>query len=428
MPDLPRVVGALRVPGDKSMAHRALILAGMAGSESTVSGLPDGLDVLSTRRCLERLGVVFDGTGRSLRVRPPRDWTPGAVLDAGNSGTTARLLAGALVARRCPATITGDESLSRRPMARVAAPLRRLGANVDLADGRLPLRVGFASLAPASWEAMLPSAQVKSSFLLAALGAAGESRYRETAPTRDHLERLMPLFGVPVECDEDGTVRVRGGLRPQGARVAIPGDPSSAAVPITAAVMLPGSEVTVEGVMLNPMRLGFVEVLVRMGADIAMKVDRSLLGPEIVGSITARGMNDLEPVHVAAGEVSGIVDELPLLILAAAFTRGESRFDGLAELRVKESDRLDAMLDLLDALSVPHELDVDSLVLRGDPSVRPSRLPDARDDHRLALLRAVLALRAPGASFEQDPCVAVSWPGFYDRFGSLVARTTGMPR
>ena len=424
MPDLPRLVGALRVPGDKSMSHRALILAGMAGSESTVSGLPDGLDVLSTRRCLERLGVVFDGTGRALRVRPPRDWTPGAMLDAGNSGTTARLLAGALVARRCTATITGDESLSRRPMERVAEPLRRLEASIELTEGRLPLRVGFASLAPARWEATLPSAQVKSAFLLAALGAGGESCYRETVPTRDHLERLMPLFGVPVRCDEDGTVRVRGGLRPRGARVAIPGDPSSAAVPITAAALLPGSEITVEGVMLNPLRLGFVEVLTRMGASISVDVDRSLAGPETVGSITARGANDLQPVHVTADEVPGIIDELPLLVMAAAFTRGESRFDGLAELRVKESDRLDAIIDLLEALSVPHELEIDSLVLRGDPGVRLSRTLDARGDHRLALLHAVLALRAPGNSFEPEACVAVSWPGFYDRFGSLVSRAS----
>lgn len=422
---LPRLQGAARVPGDKSMSHRALILAGLAGGESTVSGLPDSLDVLSTRRCLERLGVVFEGNARAVRVRPPREWTPGATLDSGNSGTTARLLAGALAGRRCTATIIGDNSLSQRPMERVATPLRELGAQIDLSDGRLPLRVRFGTLAPAAWESTLPSAQVKSAFLLAALGAAGESWYRESVPTRDHLERLLPVFGIPLRIDDDGAIRVRGGLRAQGARVAIPGDPSSAAALIVAAVLLPGSNLTVEGVMLNPLRLGFLEVLSRMGAQIEVHPDVTLQGPESIGNIVVRGVDDLGPIQVAGDEVPSLIDELPLLVLAAAFTRGESRFDGLGELRVKESDRLEAIVDLLGALGVQHEQDVDSLVLQGDPDARLGALLDApldaRGDHRLAMVHAILSLRMGDASGVVDPCVAVSWPGFHDRLRSLVA-------
>ena len=418
---LPQLRGAARVPGDKSVAHRALILAGIAGGDSTVSGLPDSLDVLSTRRCLERLGVVFEGTGRAVRVRPPREWTPGATLDARNSGTTARLLAGALAGRRCTATIVGDTSLSGRPMERVAAPLRRLGAQIDLSEGRLPMRVKFATLTPGFWEATVPSAQVKSAFLLAALGAGGESSYREMLPTRDHLERLLPMFGIPVRIDEDDWLHVRGGVRAQGARVAVPGDPSSAAALVVAAALLPGSELIIEGVMLNPLRLGFLDVLVRMGAEIVVQEDAALHGAESVGSILVRGATELGPAHVASAEVPSLIDELPLLVLAAAFTRGESRFDGLAELRVKESDRLEALVDMLDAIGVPHEQDVDSLVLHGDPDVRQIAAVDARGDHRLAMVHAILALRAGLAPPAEDPCVAVSWPGFHERLRALVS-------
>ena len=404
------------MPGDKSVAHRALILAGMAGSESSISNLPDGLDVLATRECLEALGVSFEGSARTLRVTPPRDWRPGATLDAGNSGTTARLLAGALAGKRCAATVTGDASLSARPMQRVADPLRRLGAQVDLTDGRLPLRVRASALEAAQWDATVPSAQVKSAYLLAALGASGESWYAEALPTRDHLERLLPLFGVTVATDE-GTVRVHGGVRPSGVRLTLPGDPSSAAVLLVAAALLPGSEVTVEGVMLNPLRLGFVDALARMGVTMSVHADILHAGPEPVGSLTVRGAGESGPVTLTASEVPRVIDEIPLLVLAAAFARGESRFEGLSELRLKETDRLAALGDMLAGLGVPHEIEGDTLTLRGEPELAPHVI-DSRGDHRLAMLGAVLALRQ-GREPERDPCVAVSWPQFYDRLAGL---------
>jgi len=416
---LPRLVGATRVPGDKGIAHRALLLAGMAGSESSISGLPDGLDVRSTRSCLEQVGVAFVGGARTVRVTPPAEWRPGHELDAGNSGTTARLLCGALAARRCSATIVGDASLMQRPMERVAAPLRALGADVQATGGRLPLHVRGVGLRAATWEGKVPSAQVKTAFLLAATGAPGESAYREAAPTRDHLERMLPLFGLRVERDGEGWLRLRGG-RPTGGRVSVPGDPSSAAALLVGAAMLPGSDLVVEGVLLNPLRLGFAAVLSRMGAEVVMASEEGLSKFEDVGSIRVRGPAELGPVTVTAEEIPSLVDEVPLLAAAAAFAVGESRFEGLAELRVKESDRLQAVGDLLAGLGVEHELEADALALKGGPSHRPCVL-DAHDDHRLAMVHALVALRQPGCEVPVDPCVAVSWPGFHEKLAGLVA-------
>jgi 3-phosphoshikimate 1-carboxyvinyltransferase len=414
---LPRLLGATRVPGDKGIAHRALMLAGMAGSESSISGLPDGLDVRSTRSCLEQVGVAFVGGARTVRVNPPAEWRPGHELDAGNSGTTARLLAGALAARRCSATIVGDPSLMRRPMERVAAPLRALGADVQATGGHLPLHVRGVGLHPSTWEARVPSAQVKTAFLLAATGAPGESAYREVTATRDHLERMLPLFGLRIERDDQGWLRLRGG-RPTGGRVSVPGDPSSAAALLVGAAMLPGSDLVVEGVLLNPLRLGFAGVLARMGADVVVAPEPSLSTFESVGSIRVRGPAELAPVTVSAEEIPSLVDEVPLLAAAAAFAPGESRFEGLAELRVKESDRLQAVGDMLERLGVEHELEVDALALRGGATHRACAL-DARDDHRLAMVHAIVALRQPGCEVPVDPCVAVSWPGFHERLAAL---------
>lgn len=417
MSETPRLLGATRVPGDKSVSHRALILAAMAGSDSTLQGLPEGLDVQATRRCLEALGVALDGGPRAVRVKPPPEWRPGHVLDAANSGTTARLMAGALAARRCSATITGDESLLRRPMERVAAPLRKLGASIETTEGRLPLHVRGVGLHPASWDATVPSAQVKSAFLLAALGAPGESSYAEAWPTRDHLERMLPFFGIPVDRDDSGRLRVRG-ARPTGARIAIPGDPSSAAALLVAAAMLPGSDLVVENVMLNPLRLGFLDVLRRMGAETEAIEERAGEGPEPLGTLRVRAPQALAPVTVQAHETPSMIDEMPVLLLAAAFATGESRFEGLAELRVKESDRLGAMSDLFSSVGVPHAIEGDAIAVQGGASLRPSAV-DARGDHRLAMVHEILALRLPGQPSPWDPCVAVSWPGFHEKLAML---------
>ncbi len=404
-----RLVGSLRVPGDKSTAHRALILAALAEGPSRILGCPDSADVASTRRCLVDLGHRIEQDGTTWVVHPAEVWKAGLRLDAGNSGTTARLLAGALAGRGLDCTIHGDESLSRRPMDRVAEPLRALGAQVSTTEGRLPLRIRSASLSPTAWTARAPSAQIKTAFLLAALGAEGVSSYREKVQTRDHGERLLIEFGADLVRSPSGELRLRGGRPLRGRDVTVHGDPSSAAVLVTAAVLLPGSEIEVEDVDESPTRRGLVRVLNDMGAGIEERAD---------GDIRARG-SELVGARIAAKEVPSLVDEVPLLVLAAARAKGESVFEGLGELRLKESDRLAAVTELLEALGVPYELQGDDLRIQGGGPLRPVDL-DSRGDHRLAMLSAVLALLVPGSAVREDPSVAVSWPAFYDDLKALV--------
>lgn len=408
-----RLLGTARVPGDKSTAHRALVLAALARGESEIEGAPGSEDVAATRRAVEALGAQVREDGRVWRVRPPGEWRGGLELDAGNSGTTARLLAGALSARRCAARIVGDASLSRRPMERVAEPLRALGARVSTSGGGLPLTVEPAELRPAEWSARVPSAQVKTAFLLAALGAEGWSEYREPVPTRDHGERLLEAFGAELEDDGAGRLRLLGGSPLSGARVRVAGDPSSAAVLLTAAVLLPGSRVRVQDVDESPTRRGFVRVLQRMGA--ALEED----GPALAASAST-----LNGVRVAAAEVPGLVDEVPLLVLAAARAAGGSVFEGLGELRHKESDRLGALTALLADLGVSARLEGEDLHVEGGGELRAVPLAP-RGDHRLAMLGAVLALLLPGAGCGEEPCVAVSWPSFYDDLRALLRPGAG---
>jgi 3-phosphoshikimate 1-carboxyvinyltransferase len=389
-----RLAGSARVPGDKSTAHRALILAALARGSSRISGAPGSLDVACTRSCVEALGASVVEEAGAWVVKPPAAPVEGLELDAGNSGTTARLLAGALAGRSCPVTIIGDDSLSRRPMERVAAPLRALGAKVGTREGCLPLVVEAAALRAADWTSVVPSAQVKSAFLFAALGAEGESSYREAVPTRDHGERLLREFGAHLRRGEEGELRLTGRRPLEGCAVTVQGDPSSAAVFLTLATLLPGSELCVEDVDRSPTRRGFAQVLRDMGAPLVEQDD---------GAIGVRSL----------------VDEVPLLALAAARARGESVFEGLGELRVKETDRLSALVGLLRDLGVPCELRGDDLAIQGGGPLRPLDL-DVRGDHRLAMLAAVLALVVPGSTVRREPCVAVSWPSFYDDLEALV--------
>ena len=404
-----RLAGSTRVPGDKSTAHRAFILAALAEGPSRLAGCPDSEDVAATRRCLAELGHRIEQDGSSWVVHPAEDWRAGLRLDAGNSGTTARLLAGALAGRGVESTIFGDESLSRRPMERVAEPLRALGAGVSTTEGKLPLRIRGARLSPAAWTAKAPSAQIKTAFLLAALGADGVSTYHESVPTRDHGERLLVAFGADLARGPSGELHLTGGRPLRGREVSVHGDPSSAAVLITAAVLLPGSQIEVEDVDESPTRRGFVRVLNDMGAGLEERA---------AGGIRACS-SELVGARIPASEVPSLVDEVPLLALAAACAKGESVFEGLGELRLKESDRLAAVIELLEALGTPHELQGDDLRIEGGGALRPVDL-DSRGDHRLAMLSAILALLVPGSAVREDPAVAVSWPAFYDDLKALV--------
>ena len=413
--------GQVEVPGDKSIGHRSLILGALADGPSTVTGLSAGADVASTRRCLEALGVRFEDLGPgAVRVHGTGLdglTEPAGPLDAGNSGTTVRLLAGVVAGRGFPVTFTGDASLSRRPMARVATPLRRMGALVEGTDRggslTLPLTVTGAGLQAIHYESPVASAQVKSCVLLAGLRAIGRTAVSEPAPSRDHTERMLAAMGAPLTVDGP-TVRLEGPV----ARLApvdrvVPGDPSSAAFLVAAACLVPGSEVRVENVCLNPTRIAFVDALRKLGADVAVE-DAREVGGEPVGTLVARYAGRLRGVDLEGADVAGLIDEVPVLAAVAALAEGSTRFAGVGELRVKESDRIATTCELLARFGVATEARSGGFVVHGreGPLPAPGTIR-THGDHRIALTAAVLALVADGPTELDDPgCMDVSFPGF----------------
>ncbi|MDE2490395.1 MAG: 3-phosphoshikimate 1-carboxyvinyltransferase [Elusimicrobia bacterium] len=410
-----RLSGEVRVPGDKSVSHRALIFGALAEGTTQIEGLSPGADVASTASVLRALGVEISGAGgsRSVRGRGLGGLSaPKTELDAGNSGTTMRLMAGVLAAHPFASRLTGDASLRRRPMERVAAPLRAMGAKIELAPGgTAPIAIAGGALRGVEWTPEAASAQVKSSILLAGLHAAGRTTVVEKIPTRDHTERLLALFGAEVEA-RGGAVSVSGGGRLRAARVGVPGDPSSAAFWAVAASLLPDSELAVRGVCANPRRVGFLNVLARMGADLK-RVPAPDQAGEPVEDWTIRAA-PLSGVAVRPDEVPGLVDEVPILALAASRARGESVFRGLGELRHKESDRLAGTAALLTAFGAKAAVSGDDLIVSGGASLRGAAF-EPRDDHRLAMTAFVAGLAAEGETrVSGAECAEISYPDFYD--------------
>lgn len=400
--------GALEVPGDKSVAHRALILGALAEGRLVVRGLPPGQDVASTRRCLEALGVVIREQGAALVVEGMGAAglkAPSGPLDCGNSGSTMRFLMGVLSGHPFEAVLTGDASLSRRPMERVAAPLREMGAEISTEQGHAPVTVrGRRPLKALRYRLPVPSAQVKTAVLLAGLFAEGETSVEDPFGTRDHTERMLAFLGRP------------GPLRSEKA-LSVPGDPSSAAFLAAAAVLVPGSAVTVRRVLLNPGRLGFFEALREMGGRVSWERGGQQ-GREEVGDVTA-AYGPLEPLRLAAERVPGLVDEAPLLAVLCACADGESRLEGLAELRLKESDRLEGTAAGLRALGADARADGDALVVRGPTAWRPGAV-ETWGDHRLAMAFSVAALAGAGpVELSDAACAAVSYPSFFEDLGRL---------
>jgi len=429
------LTGEIRVPGDKSISHRAVLFAAMAEGTSRLAGVLDSEDVHSTIAAVEALGarVVLEpaedggleGTVAGWGSAGPRE--PETTLDCGNSGTTARLLSGVLAGWPITATLVGDESLASRPMARIAGPLSEMGAGFVTTEGRLPMTVTGGELTPVEYDSPVASAQVKSAVLLAGLRASGRTLVREPAQSRDHTERMLPLFGVAVGTDPEANAAwVDGPATPGAADVAVPGDPSSAAFIVVAALLVPGSELRVIDVALNPTRTGFLRVLARMGADIEVEVAKDASEAELRGDIVVRHTPELRAVTVEPDEVPSLIDEVPILALAAARAEGRSMFKGVGELRVKESDRLGAIIDGLGALGVDATTDGESLAvgaaLGGTEGFSGADI-DARGDHRLAMTWAVAGLVCDSEvrvhSFES---VAVSYPGFIDDLAKLGAR------
>ena len=393
--------GRLRVPGDKSISHRALMLAGLAHGVSRVRGLSDGADVVATKRAMEALGVEVDGG----EIRGGALHEAAGAIDVGNSGTTMRLLAGLCAAFPWRTVLRGDESVSRRPMDRVTEPLRLMGARVEgRGGGRYPpLDVRGGDLHGIDYQSPVASAQVKSAILLAGLGAEGETVVHEAVRTRAHTEELLRLCGAEIAVDDDGhTVRVRrSSLRPFV--LDVPGDPSQAAFWSVAACIVPGSEVTVEDVYLGPARDQFLGVLERMGAD--LRVDAA------AGRIRTRH-SALRATAVAGAEVPGLIDEIPVLAVAAACARGRTEFRDAAELAVKESDRVAAMVEGLRALGAVAEALPDGLAVTGPCQLEGARV-DAKGDHRVAMALAVAGMAAEGETVVDGwESVATSYPTF----------------
>ncbi|HEY0147678.1 MAG TPA: 3-phosphoshikimate 1-carboxyvinyltransferase [Allosphingosinicella sp.] len=420
--------GTGAVPGDKSISHRALIFCALARGRSEIAGLSGGGDVLSTARALQALGATIerraerwtvDGVGTGALLQPRE------ALDMGNSGTSARLLMGLLATHPLTATFTGDRSLSRRPMNRVIAPLSRLGAVFTAAPGgRLPLTLqGNYPAAPLFHRMKVASAQVKSALLLAALNTPGITRILEQVPTRDHSERMLRAAGADLQIEETGegrrlSLRGEAELKPQ--RIVVPADPSQAAFLLVAALVVPGSEVRVESVGINPTRAGLFEVLQEMGADLTV-TNRREEGGEPVADLTARH-SPLSAVDIPPELAPSMIDEFPIFFIAAAFAQGTSRTSGLAELRVKESDRLAAMAAGLAAIGVDAVESEDGLAVTGtggDPLPGGERV-DPNHDHRIAMSFAVAGLHARAAIEVADMTpVDTSFPGFEAQLESL---------
>jgi 3-phosphoshikimate 1-carboxyvinyltransferase len=415
-----RIAGAIRVPGDKSISHRYALLAALADGRSSIRHYAPGADCASTLECLARLGVAIDRSdvvviqGRGLRGLQPPTWP----LDCGNSGSTMRMLAGVLAAHSFTSVLTGDASLSRRPMRRVMTPLERMGATLEAAPGgRPPLTVRGAELSGIDYEPDVPSAQVKSAVLLAGLQARGISRVTERTPTRDHTERALAAFGVHVERDGQ-RVAVRGGQRLTGRDLRVPGDISSAAFLLAAAAALPGSEITIDQVGLNPTRTAILDVLRRYGADVAAEQTEEWQG-EPVGRIRLRA-HALGRLEIGPAEAPHVIDELPVLG-ALATCGGEIRVTGASELRVKESDRISALVTGLRGLGAEAEELPDGFHVRGTRQLTGGTA-HAQHDHRLAMAFAIAALAAAGpVAIDGADAATVSYPSFFDDLDRLRA-------
>jgi 3-phosphoshikimate 1-carboxyvinyltransferase len=423
----PGLNGRIAVPGDKSMSHRALIFGGLADGETEIVGLLEGQDVLHTAAAVAALGAHVERLGDENWLVKGAPWrSPEAVIDCGNSGTGVRLLMGAVGARPIAATFTGDQSLRGRPMNRVLDPLRQMGVEAEASEGgRLPATIRGGALTGISFRNEKASAQVKSAILLAGLGAKGEVEVIEPAPSRDHTENMLRAFGADVEVhEESGGRRIRLGQRRQltGARVEIPGDPSSAAFPIVAALIVPDSEVTITDVMMNPLRTGLLTTLVEMGADLSF-ANRRTIGGEEVADVTARSSR-LRAVAVPAVRAPSMIDEYPILAIAAAFAEGRSVMEGIAELRVKESDRLAAIIAGLRACGVEARDEGDSLIVEGRGTApRGGGQVTTHGDHRIAMSFLVMGLASEEkVSVDEAGMIGTSFPGFADLMRSIGAK------
>ena len=421
--------GRVRLPGDKSISHRALIFGALATGTTRIRGLLEAADVVDTARAVSALGAPAEKRGDVWEVKgrgPGGLRQPAGPLDFGNSGTGTRLMMGVIAGHPITVQMTGDASLSRRPMRRVLGPLMQMGLQV-LEPGKemLPLTLrGTSELIPIIYPLPVPSAQVKSAVLLAGLHAAGETTVIEHEATRDHTERMLRHFGADVRVVEKEGARhitVRGDAELSGRDILVPGDPSSAAFLVAAALIVPGSDVTVEGVLVNPTRTGLYTTLQEMGGDVSLLNEREE-GGEPIADIRVRA-SDLKGVRVPAERAPSMIDEYPVLAAISAFAQGTTQMDGLAELKVKESDRLQATAAGLEVNGVAVRIDGDSLIVEGKQRMRGGGCVATHLDHRIAMafLTAGLASEKPIA-VDDTAMIATSFPEFRGLMETLGAR------
>jgi 3-phosphoshikimate 1-carboxyvinyltransferase len=422
--------GTIRPPGDKSISHRALMLGALAVGETTIEGLLEGEDVLSTAAAMRSFGATVtrdeSGTWRVKGLGVGGLLEPEGVIDYGNAGTGVRLAMGIAGSHAFATTFTGDASLVKRPMGRVIEPLRRMGIQaLSRSDDRLPLTIkGPEVMVPIEYKLGVASAQVKSAVLLAALNTAGITTVIEPVQSRDHTERMLAAFGATIETrqgEEGGriiAIEGRANLKPQA--IAVPGDPSSAAFAIVAALIVEGSEIVVENMLLNPTRTGLIDTLAEMGGDIAVD-NRRTVGGEEVGDVRVKASR-LKGVNVPATRAPSMIDEYPVLAVAAAFAEGDTFMEGIGELRVKESDRLAAVAAGLAANGVAAEEGPESLLVHGAAKVAGGGTVATLLDHRLAMSFLVLGLAAekPVGVDDAGP-IATSFPQFREQMEGLGA-------
>lgn len=418
--------GRARPPGDKSISHRALIFGALAQGQTEVEGLLESEDVKCSAEAARLFGAAVERTGEQRwRVRGAGGFSqPSETIDCGNSGTAVRLLIGAASGYKISARFDGDQSLRKRPMNRIIAPLSQMGARFDTTDNRLPLIVHGGKLKGVAYRSPVSSAQVKSAVLLAGLRAEGETILIEPERSRDHTERMLGVFGADIDM-----VEIDGGLHPRvrpselkGANVYVPADPSSAAFPVAAALILGKSEISVADVLVNPLRMGLYETLLEMGAKISYEERRDPVGEPIADLIVrASPLNGVTPPVKRA---PSMIDEFPILAVVAAFAEGETRIAGAAELRVKESDRITLMVDGLKACGVDAEELPDGMVIRGrgPKSVRGGAQIRTMGDHRVAMSFLVLGMASKEpVTVDEAEMIATSFPGFVELMTALGA-------
>ncbi|MBH1988529.1 MAG: 3-phosphoshikimate 1-carboxyvinyltransferase [Myxococcaceae bacterium] len=413
--------GKLQLPGDKSISHRALVLAALAEGTSCFKNLSSGLDVRSTLHCLRSLGVEIKLHQTLAHVKGVGLWglkSPTRALDCGNSGTTLRFLAGLLSHSSFQSTLIGDESLSKRPMRRVADPLRAMGANWELRDENFaPILIKPSRLQGTSLRLDIPSAQVKSALLLASLGIEGQNRLFGQLQSRDHTERLLAHLGAKIKIESD-QISLEGGHRLEAQTLFIPGDLSSASFWITAATLIPGSELLLEDVSLNPSRLHFIHTLRKMGAWIEILEQSSAIEP--FGTIRIRSAQ-LQACSIGPEDIPALIDEIPALAMAFTQAHGLSEVTGAAELRYKESNRLQAIALNLESMGVRVDRSENGFRIQGPQPLQGSRI-QTFGDHRIAMAFTIASLIAKGPTYlDNTRCVAVSYPQFFEDLEQLTS-------